>query len=75
MPSNARASSLPVEEVGGRQREARHPGKVALRRHVEQPHDAVRLRKRQRPQQHAFRMLKIAVLTPIPSASVTTTTA
>ncbi len=44
--------ALPVVEVCGRHREAPDPRERALWRQVEQPHEAIRLRVRQRAQQH-----------------------
>ena len=47
-----RRSALPVVEVGRRQGEDLHAGKGGLRRHVEEAHEPVRLRERERTQEH-----------------------
>ncbi len=44
--------ALPVVEIRGGHREARHPGKRRLRRHVKDAHQPIRLVERQRSQQH-----------------------
>ena len=51
-PLEAAGVALPVVEVRRRDRERRHAGKRVLRRHVEDPHEPIRLVERQRAQQH-----------------------